>query len=64
MLMRLLGHTLMCKDVTRLLSQAQDSRLPFLTRMRVRAHLKVCALCTRFEAQLRFLREAARRYKT
>lgn len=63
MVMRWFGHKLMCKDVTRLLSQAQDSRLPFLVRMRVRAHLQVCALCTRFEAQLRFLRAAARRYK-
>jgi hypothetical protein len=63
MFMGWFGHKLMCKDVTRLLSQAQDSRLPFLARIRVRAHLKVCALCTRFEAQLAFLREAARRYK-
>jgi hypothetical protein len=64
MLKRLLGHTLMCKDVTRLLSQAQDRRLPFLARWRVRAHLKVCEMCTRFEAQLRVLREAARRYRS
>jgi hypothetical protein len=58
------GHDLMCKDVTRLLSQAQDARLPFLMRMRVRAHLTVCDLCSRFDAQLRFLREAARKYRT
>ena len=52
-----------CKDVSRLLSQAQDARLPLLARLKVRLHLSLCAVCTRFEAQLRFLREAAQRYK-
>jgi hypothetical protein len=52
-----------CKDVSRLLSQAQDERLPLFARLRVRLHLSVCAMCSRFAAQLTFLREAARRYK-
>ena len=52
-----------CKDVSRLISQAQDVRLPFLARLRVRLHLTLCAMCSRFEAQLKFLREAAQRYK-
>ena len=52
-----------CKDVSRLISQAQDVRLPFLARLRVRLHLSLCAMCSRFEAQLKFLREAAQRYK-
>lgn len=53
-----------CKDVSRLLSQAQDVRLPLFQRIRVRLHLRMCAACTRFEGQLRFLREAAQRYRS
>ncbi len=53
-----------CKDVTRLVSLAQDVRLPWHRRLKVRLHLSVCAACARFEAQVRFLREAARRYKS
>ena len=52
-----------CKDVSRLISQAQDERLPLVARLRVRLHLSLCAMCSRFQAQLEFLREAARRYK-
>ena len=54
---------LMCKEATRLISQAQETELPWFQRWRLRAHLRVCDLCTRFEAQMRFLREAARRYR-
>ena len=53
-----------CKDVTRLVSMSQDVRLPWQQRLKVRLHLSVCAACARFEAQVRFLREAARRYKS
>jgi Putative zinc-finger len=53
-----------CKDITRLVSQSQDAPLPWLQRLRVRVHLSMCAACARFEAQMRFLREAARRYKS
>ena len=63
MLKRLLGHTLMCKDATRLLSQGEDRPLSWLQRWRLKAHLRVCDLCTRFEAQMQFLREAMRRYR-
>jgi hypothetical protein len=64
MLKRLLGHLLMCKEATRLISRAQDAELSSFQRWRLRAHLRVCDLCSRFEAQMRFLREAARRYRT
>ncbi|MEO8485643.1 MAG: zf-HC2 domain-containing protein [Betaproteobacteria bacterium] len=63
MLRRLLGHLLMCKDATRLLSRAQDEPLSSFQRWRLDAHLMACDLCARFESQLRFLREAVRRYK-
>jgi hypothetical protein len=58
-----LGHMISCKDVTRLVSQQEDVRLPFWARVRVRLHLSVCAACARFENQLRFLRTAMRMYR-
>jgi Putative zinc-finger len=64
MIMHLLGHSMNCKDATRLLSQSQDRPATFLERVRLRLHLRACELCTRFDKQLRFLREAARRYKS
>lgn len=57
------GEKLMCRDVTRLLSQSQDARLPLVRRIRLRAHLVVCGACARFDAQLRFLRDAMQRYR-
>jgi hypothetical protein len=50
-----------CKEASRLLSQAQDRPLRWLERFKLRAHLALCDFCTRFEAQLRFMREAMRR---
>ena len=63
MLKWLLGHFLMCKDATRLISRSQDAPLTPFQAWKLRAHLAACDLCTRFDAQLRVLREAARRYK-
>ncbi|PFH10900.1 putative zinc finger protein [Collimonas sp. PA-H2] len=52
---RLIPH---CRDTQLLLSQAQDSKLPPLTRARVRIHLWTCTACTRFSQQLAFMRQA------
>jgi len=56
-----LTHVISCKEASRLLSQAQDRRLGWLERLKLRAHLALCDFCTRFEEQLRFMREAMRR---
>lgn len=64
MLTKWLGHRLMCKDVSRLLSQAQDGTLPLVQRWKVQAHLRICAACANVERQMRFMREAARRWKS
>jgi hypothetical protein len=64
MLKRLLGHTLMCREASRLLSRGEDAQLSWLQRWRLRAHLRVCAMCARFETQMRFLRTAMERYRT
>ena len=53
-----------CRDVTRLVSQAQDAPLPWHQRLKVRLHLSICGACARFERQVRFLREAAQRYRS
>ena len=60
----LLGHWLSCKDATRVVSQAQERALSALERWKLRMHLAVCAKCTRFEQQIRFMREALRRYRS
>ena len=64
MLRRALGHLLMCKEATRLISRSQDAELSRFQAWRLRLHLAACDLCTRFDAQMRLLREAARRYRT
>jgi len=56
-----LTHVISCKEASRLLSQAQDRRLGWVERLKLRAHLALCDFCTRFEEQLRFMREAMRR---
>ncbi len=61
---RLLGHMLMCKEASRLVSRAEDGELSWFQRWRLRAHLRVCGACARFEAQVRFLREAMQRYRS
>ena len=53
-----IGHIISCKDASRFLSQAQDHRLSSFATWKLRMHLKVCAKCRRFEAQLQFLRNA------
>ena len=50
-----------CKEVHRLVIERQDRALPFMERIAVRIHLMMCGACRRFEAQMRFLREAVRR---
>jgi len=59
----LLGHWLSCKEATRVVSQAQDRSLSAFGRWKLRMHLAVCEKCTRFERQIRFMREALRRYR-
>jgi hypothetical protein len=63
MIRHALGHLLSCKDVSRLLSQAQERPLTWWQQWRMRMHLSVCAACTRFDAQMRFLRRAMHRQR-
>jgi len=63
MLRKALGHVISCKDASRLVSRREDARLGTWDRITLRLHLAVCAACTRFEQQIRFLRAAMRKYR-
>jgi hypothetical protein len=54
---------LSCKEASRLVSRMQDEDLPPLRRFMLKMHLRACDGCTRFKAQLAFLREAMQRYR-
>ncbi len=53
---------LKCKEVTHLLSEAQDRKLAVGERVQVEMHLLMCKGCTNFRKQINFLRQATRRY--
>ena len=52
-----------CKEISVLLSEAQERRLGALEQWSVRLHLLICKGCSNFRAQLAFLRVAVRRYR-
>ncbi len=62
-LRRALGHLILCRDVTRLVSQMQDRKLGPIDRLRLRLHLDWCQACARFTKQVRFLRHAMHKYR-
>ena len=49
-----------CKEVTRMVSESLDRKLPLYQRIGVRKHLLMCKFCSRFKKQLLFLRETIR----
>ena len=51
-----------CRQVSELVSIAEDRRLGWLERWRLRAHLRVCEGCRQFQKQVAFLRGAIRRH--
>lgn len=50
-----------CQDMSRLLSDVMDQSLPWHVRLRMRAHLHICALCRRYEQQLTLIRAVLRK---
>lgn len=52
-----------CKEISELLSAAQERPLGHLEQWSVRLHLFICKGCSNFRAQLAFLRVAVRRYR-
>lgn len=49
-----------CKEVTRIVSESLDRRLPIQQRMGLRIHLMMCRFCSRYRRQLLILRKAIR----
>lgn len=49
-----------CQDISTLVSESMERRLPLGRRVAIRMHLLMCSYCSRFERQLKFLRKAAR----
>ena len=46
-----------CHDVTRLLSDSMERRLPLRTRLLIRLHFFICVWCKRYDGQLKLLRK-------
>ncbi|HCY16658.1 MAG: hypothetical protein A2Z93_14945 [Curvibacter sp. GWA2_64_110] len=53
---------LKCKEITHLLSEAQDRELSVTEKLPLRMHLLMCQGCRNFKKQMAFLREASRSY--
>lgn len=49
-----------CREMTELLSEAMDRRLPLRRRIAIKLHRLICVWCERYWRHLRFLREATR----
>ncbi|HEX6004796.1 MAG TPA: zf-HC2 domain-containing protein [Burkholderiales bacterium] len=51
-----------CREVSELLSQAQDRPLTLREKFALHVHLPLCEACRNFRSQLPVLRAAMRRY--
>jgi len=49
-----------CKQISGMISESMDRKLSLSQRMGIRFHLMMCKLCTRYQKQLLFIREALR----
>ena len=54
--------TFSCKEAARLMSRQQDAVLSSDEQGRLKEHLFLCLSCRRFDQQLTYLRQLARRY--
>ena len=54
--------TISCKEAARLMSRQQDAILSPEEQGRLKEHLFLCLSCRRFDQQLTYLRQLARRY--
>ena len=51
-----------CRQITRLLSESQEYKLPLKDRIITRLHMMLCSGCRNFGKQLHLLREITRTY--
>lgn len=52
-----------CKEATRLMSQEQERELTRVERLALRYHTMICTGCTNYRKHMRFLRQAADRFR-
>lgn len=50
---------LRCREVSKLVSESMERKLPFRQRMAVWMHLALCRMCAGFARQMQLLRRAA-----
>ena len=55
-------HTPKCREMVRLLSKSMDEPMPLVMRLKKRLHFLICRWCQRYEEQLHYLRETARKF--
>jgi hypothetical protein len=53
---------LTCKDVSKLVSESLDRKLPLRQRMAVRLHIMMCRMCRAYQKQTLLLRNAVKAY--
>ena len=62
-MMRVMGRMMpSCKDISELISQSMDTRLPLRKRLAIRLHVALCSLCRRYEKQLQLMRRGLHHY--
>ena len=52
-----------CREVTRLVLERENRPLGLAERLRVRMHLAICLMCTRFTGQVRLMERAMAQWK-
>ena len=52
-----------CKQATRLMSEEQERPLSWRERVALKFHNLICSGCTNYRKHMRFMREAARRFR-
>ena len=63
MLVKFIGkHTPKCREMVRILSQSMDEPMPPMMRIKKRLHFLICCWCQRYEEQLRYIHETARKF--
>jgi hypothetical protein len=55
-------HTPKCREMVRILSQSMDQPMPLSIRIKKRIHYLICCWCQRYEEQLHYIRDTARKF--
>lgn len=56
-----MSHWMMdCREISQMVSEAMDRKLPLYQRMGIQVHVLMCRYCYRFQKQLLFLRKVIR----